>query len=36
MDNRSALEQPLIGPRAVVMDHSGNLFILEQTVMHFG
>ena len=30
MDNRSALEQPLIGPRAAVMDHSGNLFILER------
>ena len=30
MDNRSALEQPLIGPRAAVMDQSGNLFILER------
>ena len=30
IDNRSALEQPLIGPRAAVMDHSGNLFILER------
>ena len=29
-DNRLAIEQPLIGPRAAIMDNSGNLFILER------
>ena len=29
-DNKPAIEQPLIGPRATIMDNSGNLFILER------
>lgn len=29
-DNEPALAQPLIGPRAAIMDNSGNLFILER------
>ena len=29
-DNMSATTQPLIGPRAAIMDNSGNLFILER------
>ena len=29
-DNKPAIAQPLIGPRAAIMDNSGNLFILER------
>ena len=29
VDNMPAIAQPLIGPRAAIMDNSGNLFILE-------
>ena len=29
-DNKPAIEQPLVGPRATIMDNSGNLFILER------
>jgi len=30
VDNMPAIAQPLIGPRAAIMDNSGNLFILER------
>ena len=30
IDNKPAIEQPLVGPRATIMDNSGNLFILER------
>ena len=29
-DNKPAIKQPLVGPRAAIMDNSGNLFILER------
>ena len=30
VDNMPAIAQPLISPRAAIMDNSGNLFILER------